>query len=358
MKTVFTKRELPHYWALQNQQSGQTPTNNFSFRGPVLTSYATPIAVMASYRGEPVCIMTSHSYSVTTNSQLSLARQALPPSVRLIYIDTIPREWSSLSDPPSPTEVARVLREESDRLKSAALDAYRSAAEPKLRANSIAARLRYADSVAAKYDSFNAANGIRRKPYDRPTRETMGELSAKVARADALAEKRRIANEKRAKAKAVAIYTEALALWRQGERFSLPSNPFPGRFDLLRLRPDSDSPDRLRIETSQGLRIPTTRATVHTYVGSIVETIRAKLSGVPVPDATAKLGAWRIGALAFGDDGYLAVGCHRFAWLELLAFLRLLESADLLSPEEATQATEAISDALAMVGRDYACQVS
>lgn len=74
VKQVVTKDMVPHLWANRSQDAARTSNGNLSFCGAVLYSYATPIAHLADGAdGQPVALITSHSYSVTTSAHVSAA---------------------------------------------------------------------------------------------------------------------------------------------------------------------------------------------------------------------------------------------------------------------------------------------
>lgn len=83
MKTVFSNDMVAHVWAQQTQDFGRSSNHSFSFQGPTLYSYRTPIAVFTKgVKGQTVCLLTSNSYSMTTSSKhLPNARRSVPHDI-------------------------------------------------------------------------------------------------------------------------------------------------------------------------------------------------------------------------------------------------------------------------------------
>lgn len=128
MKTVFDKSTVAHIWASQSQDCGRTSSDNFSFTGPKLYSYAQPIAYILDREhyvlGEDrktIVLLNSSSYSMTTNRHQSLARQA-SRHFRQIYVPGLSENMlyginrAGLSD-----AIAAIMED----VKSAASDAAR-----------------------------------------------------------------------------------------------------------------------------------------------------------------------------------------------------------------------------------------
>jgi len=69
MKTVVTSSMVAHLWAHQSQPSARNSVGSFSFDGPVLFSYRTPIAMIHETRAGRVVLVTSDGYSTTTKTR-------------------------------------------------------------------------------------------------------------------------------------------------------------------------------------------------------------------------------------------------------------------------------------------------
>ncbi len=75
MKTVFNSSEVPHIWALQNQESGRNAHDNFYFKGKTIFSYGGHFPI-ATIDGENV-LFTMRTYSNTTAKHISKAMRAI-----------------------------------------------------------------------------------------------------------------------------------------------------------------------------------------------------------------------------------------------------------------------------------------
>jgi hypothetical protein len=70
MKKVFPNDMVAHVWAQQKQDEGRSGNGNFSFSGPTIYSYGTPIAnIVTGTRKRKGALLTSQSYSVTTTGK-------------------------------------------------------------------------------------------------------------------------------------------------------------------------------------------------------------------------------------------------------------------------------------------------
>lgn len=70
VKRVLSNDMVRHVWAAQSQDEARTSNGNMSFFGPVLYSYGTPIAnILSGADGQPVALVTTESYSVTTSGK-------------------------------------------------------------------------------------------------------------------------------------------------------------------------------------------------------------------------------------------------------------------------------------------------
>jgi hypothetical protein len=87
-KTVFSNAQLRHVYAAQTQDFGRNSKDSARFRGPVLYSYATPVAlILADMTGESVALVSSVTYSNTTAKHIPSARDLAPrPVFRVPYL--------------------------------------------------------------------------------------------------------------------------------------------------------------------------------------------------------------------------------------------------------------------------------
>lgn len=88
LRTVFRNDMVAHVWANQSQEEGRSHNGNISFRGPVLYSYATPIAVMCATAAGPVALVSRETYSPTTSQHIPSARDI--PGGRMFRVPFLP----------------------------------------------------------------------------------------------------------------------------------------------------------------------------------------------------------------------------------------------------------------------------
>lgn len=75
-KTLSNHQEVCHYWAHQRQSEGRS--NNLSFQGNILLSYHHWwIGRILDVNGQPIALLRSDSYSVSTSKHQNYARRAV-----------------------------------------------------------------------------------------------------------------------------------------------------------------------------------------------------------------------------------------------------------------------------------------
>lgn len=90
MKTVLDKNEVAHRWANQLQSEGRTAGRNFYFHGDTIYSYGGhfPIAKhVTNKKGERAILFTFRGYSNTTAKQIHVTRMACSHK-NIILVDT------------------------------------------------------------------------------------------------------------------------------------------------------------------------------------------------------------------------------------------------------------------------------
>jgi hypothetical protein len=103
-KLVFDNAQLIHVYSAQTQDSGRNSKDSSRFRGPVLYSYATPVAVIAC---ESVALVSSVTYSMATSRHIPGARDLAPR--RVFHVPYLPDVWGGrYSPPPGGTGAAAV----------------------------------------------------------------------------------------------------------------------------------------------------------------------------------------------------------------------------------------------------------
>lgn len=90
MKTVFSNAQCAHVWAQQSQPFGRS--SSMEFDGAVLKSYSTPIAAFSPVTpsGYRPVLITSHSYSATTNGKhIPAARSAVRGARHVFHVPDV-----------------------------------------------------------------------------------------------------------------------------------------------------------------------------------------------------------------------------------------------------------------------------
>lgn len=78
VKKVLPNDQVIHVWAAQSQDEARTGNGNLSFFGSVLASYRTPIAnIVPGADGQPVALVTTETFSVTTSGKHMPGHRAL-----------------------------------------------------------------------------------------------------------------------------------------------------------------------------------------------------------------------------------------------------------------------------------------
>lgn len=144
MKRVVSKEMVSHLWANQSQDDARTSTDNFSFVGPLLYSYAQPIAYILpeqyTEQGRKIVLLNTSKYSVTTSKHKYLARYALRANVRTIGIPGLSKNMVCSFHRNGACEIIDALIQS---IRSAASDA----ARPRIRPQTIAGHLERAENI-------------------------------------------------------------------------------------------------------------------------------------------------------------------------------------------------------------------
>jgi hypothetical protein len=282
--------EIMHHWAHQVKERGRV--GNVSYEGPVLYSYALPIARLA---GNGVVVITTNHYSPTTSRHIAWAASASHHLRRvhawyadnngddanrnywerevvnaLKELDAFPRRKKTLSK-----RIDEILSERAEYVKAFNLD------WPELSAEAI--RKEHSEEIQKGVESWHRTEAERRENERRWKAQQEAErLEAQRSEAD------------------------ALAAWQAGVNVKR-------RFATTALRVVGDE-----IETSHGAFVP----------------LEAARKLWPVLKALKEAGNWktfhgtRLGHYPveqFTLDGTLIVGCHRIPWSEIEGIAEHLE---------------------------------
>ena len=371
VKRVLPNDQVIHVWAAQSQDEARTSNGNLSFCGPILSSYSTPIAnIVPGADGQPVALVTTESYSVTTSGKhmpgyraLSHMRRfdvpflLLPPgtnygrsSAERASYNATRRDWQN--DESGEAFAARKLAADHAANVSHMLAAYRAEMDTARRKRNLPS---WCDVNATRYSGGMPAEGLPPaipshdgENYHQPGRhlaqlrrycEAFGlecpELpDAEAERAEIIAafEARRAKNDTpaaRAKrereaarraereaeaearrvaavAKARAEGAEALALWLAGDNVSIPYEARATEAGGAYVRVYGDE-----VQTSQGARVPLSAGRMLLAMAA-----RCRATGTPL------YGSHRVGSFHLSSidaEGNARVGCHLLEWPQMEA---------------------------------------
>lgn len=297
MRKPKNSAELFHYWA--HQVLPEAKCGNVRYDGPVLYSYAEPIAILLS---NDRVLISNQSFSMTTGGHQSEARRATNHT-RVCYAPYLTRCYN---DAVCLNEMHRKNREHWERqAENAVVELQRHPRRKKS----------VADRIASAVSSYNHYREFFELDWPEMTSDEMRKLVEETAKqrheeAVQLAERQRIAFELREKEEA-----EDLLFWREHatDRRSFSKT-------ALRL-----SLDGKEIETTRGASVP---VDVAGRLWKAVTSCRA-YGKHWVPQVEFKVGCYRLTRIE--HDGTLVIGCHTipFDELELMAHkLKLMENSN------------------------------
>lgn len=304
MKQVFANDMVAHVWAQQTQESGRSHNGNFSFTGPTLYSYATPIArIVLGANGQRVALLTSKTYSITTTAKhVHPARRAVRHDMPAFTVPFIgERRGRNQVDSEDEAEMHA-----GNMAHFAARYAERIAKMMKAREwHNPASELHSLYGVEREYAlCFGLAEPERATDVDvQPVLARFTRLRAAENDPAAVAkrEKERARREARKAEKMVALQAEARVAFRAGNWHSaLRALP-------VMLRVDGDE-----IVTSHGARFPVEHGK---RAFKAIAAIKASGRGWETNGHTIPLGHFKVDRVS--PDGEVRAGCHVVAWAEV-----------------------------------------
>ncbi len=296
---IFDKREIAHLWIHAEKREARTRTNNFSFHGDTLISYATPIAQIFRKRGKVVATLhLNQTWSVTTSGQQCLARQSCNqfPIFHVASFDDIKR---NLADYKGRIAVQAITAQRAKSRKQSELwrlEALTSEAN------------NYAKLVGskAKFKAMSAADLLQLEIAAR-------EESKKQAERNKLA---LLEKEKRA-AERLQRAMSNLGGWLRGELPSGEVSILP--FSYLRVRQVIG--EEAVVQTTQGATVPLQH--VQRAIPLVLKLIERgetwQRNGHSI-----HLGHYQLDRIT--ADGQVIAGCHKFEASEVKRFAKVLES--------------------------------
>lgn len=238
MRHVFDSRQVAHLWANEAQDRARNSTDSFSFRGAYLYSYSTIIArIVRNEQGERAYLVSTHSYSATTNGKhYSARRGAITADARVFHFEYVDDSELNAS------WLSRRAAEYAERIAKAELTAKRARKDKDW-------RLRELANLVAEANEFARFFGFA----ERFSPEFVARLNSEAA---AEREARKIERERQEaeyRQREAARLAKEIPEWLAGERNYLTvSHDAPA---LLRL-----SSDGSEVETSRGATVPVSHA--------------------------------------------------------------------------------------------------
>lgn len=337
-KRIMSNQMVAHTWAqfasnLERQSEARTANGNMSFDGSTLFSYYTPIAnFVLDKDGVPRCLMTQHSYSITTNGKhLGPARRAV--NYRYYSVPCLGVRGGLHYEPRySGSEEmhainAASLREAYEGLKADASGTKRYI--PDLERFHEAARNYEAyceqfdirPAVLSPLEDFSAALAIREaKLAKRNTPQAIAKREKEAAK--------RAAREAELERLARCTFAERLEAWQAGSSLQLPRQSMTGPLPAyLRVKGQT-------LETSQGATVPLDHA-IKAF--RFVKAIRERGIAWERNGHTVRVGHFQIDRIAANGD--FNAGCHFIEWQEVERLAKALGIFEQAASNEALEPT-------------------
>lgn len=290
MKTVFDNSNVAHVWASQIQNEGRNAGSTFFFRDGAIYSYGYHFMIAKHFTNDngTVVLFTNRSYSNSTTKQINYTRHAVN-GAKLIFC------WN-----PNGTAHAENFNNWCAKMESHAAKLL-TARKPELYLNNIAAE--YAQcKIYAEYFGLEIPADI----------QLLSELENKSQYAE-IQEKRNIAAIDVEKKKAAILkksHGKQLKEWRAFKTQRVYLND---GLDYLRFNSDTN-----RIETSQGVQIPASKALdFYTY---ILDT----LTKGGCTECNKMLLDYQVREI---NANYIRVGCHKISIPEVKKAVKQMTTA-------------------------------
>jgi uncharacterized protein YeaO (DUF488 family) len=281
----YNNKQLAHVWAQQDPKyaSGSNSSGSFRFEGKILLSYSTVIARFVDFKGKS-CFITNQQYSVTTATQLGMARRAVS-GVPVFHL------WDVSNQKPNHKANLEEYNRDIDRLAQKLRRARSNGPLDELRAR------------VAEANSYAEFFGLKSR-FAAPTNEWVAERLKTIAEAEKKKEAARLAAKKREKAAQEA----ALQQWLRGEPVDRSLWALPVH---LRLKPGTTD----TVETTKGAAFPLDQAL--RVLPLIRRGIAWRRNGEQVT-----VGHFRVDAI--DEHGNVVAGCHRITRAEIERFAATL----------------------------------
>jgi hypothetical protein len=309
-KYVYKSDEIPHLWAHKTQDSARNAQGNFYFDGDTIYSYGShyPLAKHVTINGQAAILINvstrNRGGSVTTNSQRSSVRRAIPDSVTVFDVDSLHTYTIDHAQ-----NISAYQYEAKQQLSKAR--------NGRKYAGSALAAAFEQHSIATKYAAFF---GLDAPDFSfLPSGLELEALNIQIAErrerariADADRDRKEEARRLERQRIAALELPEKIAAWRNG----LPVDSWTLRTIPTMLRIDGE-----QVVTSLGARVPVDHAKralkiVRACFNSKREFVRN--------GHTVHIGQYAIDRI--DADGTLTAGCHKISYSEIEALAPQLEA--------------------------------
>lgn len=323
-----TNDQVAHLWANQSKPHASSSNGHFSFDGPLLYSYSTPIGrlILAADGTPKGALLSQRTYSATTGGKhLPAAWNALRASLPNFAVPDVGH---------SPDGIDHMLN-----LK-ALFERYEGYKQKMLRCQELHGyredMIRHAAHELHNYchvfdltdpyvhiDPEKDIAGIKEAREEREARLNTPERAAKRERDRARRGALKAKREAEAREAALASIAEKIDLWRAGHPYAyLPYNaPM-----MLRLKPG----DPNSLQTSRGAVVPVEAAK---RVFRIAQECRDKGKAFRPTLVPVKIGDFRLDGV--DANGTIHAGCHTIPWEESERMAATLGLVEPLQPQAA-----------------------
>lgn len=305
MRKVVSPQEVTHLWVHRRQDEARNSGDTLYFKGDTIYSYG-PHFPIARHLPNGAIAFTTDSYRQTTARHISLVRQAIPSSKRLIFVHN-PCMTADRSD----REIA----------EGKAIDLLASAAKRRSDRRRIDDQTE-ALGIAEEFNEYAEAIGSAERIDLEPIRGAdLALLRQRIIERQA----EQAAEERRKEEEAGRRLADKVEAWRNfgdANSWEIRNAPVALRLDVHRT-PAYPINGQQVVETSRGARIPAEDAK------RLWPVIQRCMTGERDYEVGMELGGYRLTKIR--RDGSIVVGCHDIAFAEIERIARQL---GLLEPSE------------------------
>lgn len=286
MRTVLDNSMVAHVWAQQNQSYGRNGNGSFYFEGATIYSYGRHFPI-AKFLDSKTVLLTTDTYSNTTQRHVSLVRGAMPESVDVFNVPQIDISLESRWAENNNVHHGENLSSYRERILAALGKADRARSYRYLHVSE-------AERLGAQAVAYAERFGLDWQPVGE------GELAAH--KANEVEHRKALTKAKKEREERERItLAEKVEKWRNGENVYIQAYPDT----LLRVVGDE-------VQTSKGARFPVGDA-VKAY--RLVCAVRARGAEWRRNGQRMPVGAFELDLISAKGD--VKAGCHFVRWAEI-----------------------------------------